>query len=171
MPCSCCFEKGALRDRRHNGSNRRYKILCHDDLALCAFDGGEISVSNMAVGLAVKTPHDLALRDVALIWVSLTVQIQAFPDYLVDPVRRVKFHLNTYDLSPVMSDFNQPIYVMAFGLVKRNNLILFILYTRLATFATLEELSRSKLFERIEYTSTPYVLIYTLALAPNTVNL
>ncbi len=68
-----------------------------------------------------------------------------------------------------MSDFNQPIYVMASGLVKRDNLVRLILYTRLATFATLEGLPRSKLFGRIEYTSTPNVLIFTLALAPNTV--
>ena len=68
-----------------------------------------------------------------------------------------------------MSDFNQPIYVMASGLVKRNNLVWLILYTRLATFATLEGLPRSKLFGRIECTSIPYVLICSLAVAPNTV--
>ena len=68
-----------------------------------------------------------------------------------------------------MTDFNQPMYVMTSGLVKRDNLVRLILYTRLATFAPLKELSRSKLFGRIEYTSKPYVLICTLALASNTV--
>ncbi len=68
-----------------------------------------------------------------------------------------------------MSDFNQPMYVMASGLVKRDNLVRLILYTRLATFATLKGLPRSKLLGRIECTSTPYILICTLALAPNTV--
>ena len=68
-----------------------------------------------------------------------------------------------------MSELNQPIYVMASGLVKRDNLVQLILYTRLATFATLEEVLRSKLFGCIESISTPYVLICTLALAPNTV--
>ncbi len=58
---------------------------------------------------------------------------------------------------------------MASGLVKRDNLVQLILYTRLATFATLEGLPRSKLFGRIECTSTLYVLICTFALAPNTV--
>ncbi len=68
-----------------------------------------------------------------------------------------------------MSDFNQPMYMMASGLVKRNNLDWLILYTRLATFANLEGLARSKLFGRVECTSTPYVQICTLALALNTV--
>ncbi len=33
--------------------------------ASCECDGGETSVSNVAVRLEVKTLHDLALRDVA----------------------------------------------------------------------------------------------------------
>ncbi len=33
--------------------------------SICAYDGGETSVSNLAVRLAVKTLHYLALRDVA----------------------------------------------------------------------------------------------------------
>ena len=69
----------------------------------------------------------------------------------------------------MMSAFNQPIYVMASGLVKRNNLVRLILYTRLATFATLERLPRSKLFGCIKCTSTPYVLICTFVIAPNTI--
>ncbi len=68
-----------------------------------------------------------------------------------------------------MSDCNQLMYVMASSLVKRDNLVQLILYIRLATFATWEGLPRSKLFRRIEYTSTPYILICTLALVPNTV--
>ena len=62
---------------------------------LCACDGGETSVSNSSVRLAVKTLHDLALRDVAFNWVKLTVPIQAFPDCLVGHIWIVKFHLNT----------------------------------------------------------------------------
>ena len=68
-----------------------------------------------------------------------------------------------------MSDFNKPIYVIASGLVKRDNLVRLILYTKLASFMTLEGLPGSKLFGRNECTSTLYVLICTLALAPNTV--
>ena len=36
-------------------------VIC----ALCECDSGETSVSNVAVRLAVKTLHDLDLRDVA----------------------------------------------------------------------------------------------------------
>ena len=57
---------------------------------------------------------------------------------------------------------------MASGLINGDNLVWLILYTRLATFATLEKLPRSKLFGRIECTSTPYLLICTLIVAPNT---
>ena len=66
--------------------------------AFCACDGGETSVSNVAVRLAVKTLHYLALRDVAFNLVRLTVPIQAFLDCLVDQVRSVKFHFNTFAL-------------------------------------------------------------------------
>ncbi len=62
--------------------------------ALFACDDRETSVSNVAVRLAVKTLHDLALRDVAFNFVRLTAQIQAFPDCLVGQIWSVKFHLN-----------------------------------------------------------------------------
>ncbi len=35
VSCSCCFEKGALRGKQHNGDNQFYKILCYNDL--CTF--------------------------------------------------------------------------------------------------------------------------------------
>ncbi len=95
-----CLAVVALRRLRSVASDtkaviggKRFCVMV--SFALCACDIVNISVSNLAIRQAIKSLHDLALKDVAFKWVRLTVSIQAFLDCLVDQVQSVKFYLNT----------------------------------------------------------------------------
>lgn len=72
-------------------------------------------------------------------------------------------------LNLMIFDYNQHIYVIISGFVKKDSLVWLILYIRLVTFTILEKLFKFKPFRHMECTNTTYILICIFALILNIV--